>query len=212
MLGKSTPKDLSALAGDLRILLFKVDGVRTDGGIILIGRDMEAKRFDVQDGKGIALLRSSSVMVGIVTSRTSDVVRRRAEELQTEELFQGVQRKPEVLDTLRDKYGIVPSQAAFVGDDIQDIPILQRVGIAVAVQNAAPEVKESSDYVTRAHGGHGAVREVAEWLLELRGDKGALTSRLPAWSLFHGSESTMNSLRLRDISPSLNLKQAGAPR
>ncbi|MCH8856301.1 MAG: molybdopterin-dependent oxidoreductase, partial [Proteobacteria bacterium] len=100
------------------------------------------------------------------------------EELEIEELFQGVQRKPEVLESLREKYGIVPSQAAFMGDDIQDIPLLKLVGIAVAVQNAAPEVKESSDYVTRAYGGHGAVREVAEWLLELRGQTEAVMAPL----------------------------------
>lgn len=168
---KLGPQKIAMLAADLRILLLDVDGVLTDGGIILIGPDLEAKRFNVQDGMGIAMLRSAGIMVGIVTSRTSDVVRRRAEELGIEELFQGVQRKPEVLDILREKYGIEPSQAAFVGDDIQDIPILRRVGIAVAVQNAAAEVKESTVYVTRASGGHGAVREVAEWLLELRGDK-----------------------------------------
>ena len=171
MTQKLSPKEITALAKELRILLLDVDGVLTDGGIILIGQDGEAKRFDAQDGMGIAMLRAAGVMVGIVTSRTSDVVRRRAEELDLEELFQGVKHKPEILENLRHKYGISPSQAAFVGDDIQDIPILKLVGIPVAVQNAAAEVKDSSVYVTRATGGHGAVREVAEWLLEMRGDK-----------------------------------------
>lgn len=159
------------LAKHLRILLLDVDGVLTDGGIILIGPDLEAKRFDVHDGMGITMLRSAGLMIGIVTSRTSEVVQRRAQELGIEELYQGVKQKPLVLDSLLEKYGINPSQAAFVGDDIQDIPIMKLVGMPIAVQNAAPEVKECSVYVTRACGGHGAVREVVEWLLELRGDK-----------------------------------------
>ena len=162
---------LQKLASDLRILLLDVDGVMTDGGIVLIGQDQEAKRFDVQDGMGVNMLRAAGLMVGIVTSRTSDVVQRRANELSIDELFQGVKDKPSILDILRDKHGIEPAQAAFVGDDLQDIPLLRRVGIAIAVANAVSEVKICCDYVTQAEGGHGAVRELAEWLLELRGDK-----------------------------------------
>lgn len=171
MTKKLPPQEIAELASGLRILLLDVDGVLTDGGIILIGHDLEAKRFDVQDGMGITMLRSAGLMVGIVTSRTSDVVQRRAKELGIEELFQGVKEKPLVLDSLQGKYGISPSQAAFVGDDIQDISIMKRVGLPIAVQNAAPEVKAISVYVANATGGHGAVREVAEWLLDLRGDK-----------------------------------------
>jgi len=162
---------LQELASDLRILLLDVDGVMTDGGIILIGQDQEAKRFDVQDGMGVNMIHAAGLLVGIVTSRTSDVVQLRANELSIDELFQGVKDKPSILDILKSKYGIEPVQAAFVGDDLQDIPLLRRVGISIAVANAVAEVKICCDYVTRAEGGHGAVREVAEWLLELRGDK-----------------------------------------
>jgi len=163
---------LQELALDLRIVLLDVDGVMTDGGIILTGQNQEAKRFDVQDGMGVNMLRAAGLMVGIVTSRTSDVVQRRAKELSIDELFQGVKDKPSVLATLGDKHGIEPTQAAFVGDDLQDIPLLRRVGIAIAVANAVSDVKTCCDYVTRAEGGHGAVREIAEWLLDLRGDMG----------------------------------------
>ena len=162
---------LQELASGLRIVLLDVDGVMTDGGIILIGGDSEAKRFDVQDGMGVNMLRAAGLTVGIVTSRVSDVVQRRAKELSIDELFQGIKDKPSVLATLCDKHGIEADQAAFIGDDLQDIPLLQRGGIAIAVGNAAPEVKTCCDYVTRAVGGYGAVREAAEWLLELRGDK-----------------------------------------
>ena len=168
---ESTSHEIAALAAGLRILLLDVDGVLTDGGIILIGGDLEAKRFDVQDGMGIGMLRSAGILIGIVTSRTSQVVQRRAEELSIEELFQGVRHKPEVLDSLLAKYGIEPSQVGFVGDDLQDIPLIRLIGLPIAVQNAAPEVTENCVYVSRAKGGHGAVREIAEWLLELRGDK-----------------------------------------
>ncbi len=159
------------LAGGLRLLLLDVDGVLTDGGIILIGRDTEAKRFDVQDGMGINLAGRAGLVVGIVTSRVSDVVRRRAKELGIEEVSQGVSNKSEALDILLRRHNVDAPQAAYIGDDIQDIPIMRRVGIPIAVQNAVQAVKECSVYVTGACGGHGAVREAVEWLLELRGDR-----------------------------------------
>ena len=127
----STSQEIAETARQLRILLLDVDGVMTDGGIILIGGDLEAKRFDVQDGMGITLLKASGLMTGIVTSRTSEVVQRRAKELGIEELYQGVRHKPQVLDVLQEKYGIEPSQAAFVGDDIQDVPIMSQVGLPI---------------------------------------------------------------------------------
>jgi 3-deoxy-D-manno-octulosonate 8-phosphate phosphatase (KDO 8-P phosphatase) len=161
---------LRSLAADLRILLLDVDGVMTDGGIILIGEEGEAKRFDVQDGMGVTLARAAGLKVGIVTSRTSQVVQRRAKELGIEEVFQGTQHKPDVLGIIRQGSGIETSQVAYMGDDIQDIPIMRLVGVPIAVQNAVPAVKECSIHVTRACGGHGAIREAVEWLLELRGD------------------------------------------
>ena len=159
------------LALGLKILLLDVDGVMTDGGIILVGTDGEAKRFDVQDGMGITLARSVGLKVGIITSRDSAVVRRRAAELHIDELFQGVRTKTDVLDTILNSHNILASQAAYIGDDIQDIPIMKMVGMPIAVQNARPEVKECSRFVTSAAGGHGAVRDAVEWLLDLRGEK-----------------------------------------
>ena len=170
----SRPQDqigLAKLAKDLRILMLDVDGVLTDGGIILIGKEDEAKRFDVQDGMGITMARLAGIQAGIITSRISEVVQRRAKELEIEEVFQGIRKKPEVLDILLEKKGIQPSQIAFIGDDIQDISIMKRVGIPIAVQDAVQPVKDCSLYVTQACGGHGAVREAVDWLLELRGDK-----------------------------------------
>ena len=159
------------LVRELRMLLLDVDGVMTDGGIILIGQEGEAKRFDVQDGMGINLAKAAGLTVGIVTSRTSDVVLRRSKELGMHEVCQGAGRKADVLDPLLTKYRIEASQVAYIGDDIQDMPIMKRVGVPIAVQNAVGPVKECSRYVTQAMGGHGAVREAVEWLLALRGDK-----------------------------------------
>ena len=130
----------------------------------------EAKRFHVQDGMGINLAKSAQLQVVIITSRNSTVVKRRAEELGITELHQGVRRKTEVLADLQNRLGIQPPQMAYIGDDIQDIPIMKLVGIPIAVQNAVPAVKECSRYVTQTCGGHGAVREAVEWLLSLRGD------------------------------------------
>lgn len=168
--GAESPK-VREMAVNLKMLLLDVDGVLTDGGIILIGLDQEAKRFDVQDGMGITMARAAGLKVGIVTSRTSHPVERRAKELKIDELFQGAQRKPEALEHLINKYHINRSQVAYIGDDIQDIPIMKLVGIPIAVQNAVQAVKDCSVHVTKAGGGHGAVREAVEWLLDLRGDR-----------------------------------------
>ena len=142
----------------------------TDGGIILMGEEGEAKRFDVQDGMGVNLAKSAGLEVGIITSRNSTVVKRRAAELGITELHQGVRLKTQVLDELQKRLGIQAAQMAYIGDDIQDIPIMNLVGIPIAVQNAVAAVKARSSYVTKACGGHGAVREAVEWLLEIRGD------------------------------------------
>ena len=165
---------LSRLARGLQLLLLDVDGVLTDGGIILYGQDGEAKRFDVQDGMGINLARAAGVKVGIITARNSEVVQRRGIELHLDEVIQGVSNKAEALQQLLLKYNFVASQVAYIGDDIQDIPIMRQVGLPIAVQNARPLVKQCSRYVTSTCGGNGAVREAVEWLLELRGDHQAV--------------------------------------
>ena len=166
------------LASRLQILLLDVDGVLTDGGIILVGREDECKRFDVQDGMGIALAKTAGLKIGIITSRKSDVVSRRAAELQIDNVFQGAGKKTDILDNLLDLYKIDASQAAYIGDDIQDIGVMTRVGIPIAVQNARSIVKENSVYVTNARGGYGAGREAVEWLLELRGDLNSTFDRV----------------------------------
>jgi 3-deoxy-D-manno-octulosonate 8-phosphate phosphatase (KDO 8-P phosphatase) len=162
---------LVGLAKNLRLLLLDVDGVMTDGGIILTGSGEETKRFNVQDGMGITLAQACGIKVGIITSRTSQVVERRAKELKIEVVMQAVKTKTDALKLLLHKHKIEASQASYIGDDIQDTPVMKLVGIPIAVQNAVPMVKECSIYVTQTPGGHGAVREAVEWLLDLREEK-----------------------------------------
>ena len=163
--------ELKRRSTNLQLLLLDVDGVMTDGGIILVGETEEAKCFCIQDGMGVTLARAAGLKVGIITGRKSAVVQRRAQELKMDEVCQGFFRKEEALDLLLDKHELDPSQVAYVGDDILDMPIMKRVGLPISVANARPEVKAHSVYVTQARGGHGAVREVIDWLLELRGQK-----------------------------------------
>lgn len=172
--------EIKRRAAGLHLLLFDVDGVMTDGGIILIGKEDEAKRFDVRDGMGVTLARAAGLKVGIITGRESIAVRRRAEELRIDEVCQGYFYKEEALDLLLEKHALVASQVAYVGDDLLDLPVLKRVGLPIAVCNACREVKEHSIYVTQAPGGHGALREVIDWLLELRGQKEAVCSLFTA--------------------------------
>jgi len=163
--------ELTHVARGLKALLLDVDGVMTDGGIILFGESEETKRFNVQDGMGVNLARAAGLQVGIITSRTSTVVERRARELSMDILYQGIGKKAEALPRLLHDLSLEPGELAFIGDDLQDIPLLRLVGLPIAVANAVPAVKETSAYVTHAMGGHGAVREAVEWLLELRGER-----------------------------------------
>lgn len=164
-------QEIRELAANLKLLILDVDGVLTDGGIILIGEDMEAKRFDVQDGMGIRLARTAGLLVAIITSRSSTVVQRRSIELGIDDVIQGMSDKTTGLEMLLQKHGIARTEVAYIGDDLQDIPIMHQVGLPIAVQNAVQWVKDRSIHVTDAHGGHGAVREAVEWLLELRAEK-----------------------------------------
>ena len=152
------------------MLLLDVDGVMTDGGIILSSGEGESKRFDVKDGIGIALARASGLLIGIITGRSSEVVCRRANELNIDLLFQGIQRKQDILGLLLSEHGLMPTSIAYIGDDVPDIPIMERIGMPIAVQDAVERVKNISIYVTDSCGGYGAIREAAEWLLDLRDD------------------------------------------
>lgn len=151
-----------------------VDGVLTDGGIYLgsVGESAhEFKRYDIQDGLGIYFLRRAGLRVAIVTGRVSESVRLRARELDIEDVAQdsGARKLPAFLKMLA-KHGIQPSEAAFIGDDFPDLPILKIVGLPVAVANAAQEIRAVCAVRLARSGGAGAVREFAELLLKARGE------------------------------------------
>ena len=150
----------------------------TDGGIILIGAGEEARRFDVRDGMGVVLARSAGLRTAIISSRSSVTVRRRAEELGIDALYEGRERKGEALDQLLEEQALEPQQVAYLGDDLQDLPVMSRVGLPIAVADARPEVIRRALHVTRAFGGHGAVREAIEWILEARGELRSVLKRI----------------------------------
>jgi 3-deoxy-D-manno-octulosonate 8-phosphate phosphatase (KDO 8-P phosphatase) len=161
------------LARRIRVVGLDVDGVMTDNGIFVGpvgGEVVELKRFDIQDGLAHVLMREAGVPVVWVSGRPSEATSARARDLGVEEVLQvpGA-RKLEAFAALLERRGIGWEDAAFVGDDLADLKVLRRVGWPVAVANAVAEVKAAAAFVTRAAGGHGAVREVVEMLLKARG-------------------------------------------
>lgn len=165
----------AALARRVRLVVLDVDGVLTDGGIYLGatagGEQVELKRFEITDGLGVRLLQDAGVAVAIVTGRESASVRLRAEELRITECHQdATAAKLPIVRELLERTGTRWDEAAFVADDLADLPILRRVGLPVAVANAVPEVRAEARWVGVRRGGEGAVREFAEALLRARGE------------------------------------------
>jgi len=169
-------KDLAKRIKRIKMLLLDVDGVMTDGGVILGPRGLELKQFTAQDGVGIALVRLAGIRVGIITGRNTDAVKRRARELKIDVVQQGIFYKEDAYEKILQKYRLVDEEMAYMGDDLLDIPVLRRVGFAIAVANGVEEVKKVSHYVTKRKGGEGAVREVADLLLDGMGKKEAVLS------------------------------------
>jgi 3-deoxy-D-manno-octulosonate 8-phosphate phosphatase (KDO 8-P phosphatase) len=162
------------VARRIRLVGLDVDGVMTDGGIYLGSAGdapMEFKRYDIQDGLGIHLLRKAGLRVVIVTGRVSESVRMRARELEVDDFAQdaGAFKLPAFLRML-DRFGITPAESAFVADDFPDMPLMKVVGLPVAVGNAVPEIRAVAALTLTREGGRGAVREFAELLLEARGE------------------------------------------
>jgi 3-deoxy-D-manno-octulosonate 8-phosphate phosphatase (KDO 8-P phosphatase) len=152
-----------------KLIVFDVDGVLTDGSLILGDDGLEYKAFNTQDGLGMKLLKASGVEMAIITGRTSHVVARRAESTGIGRFYQGVEDKLEAFLDLVEQTGLEPSQCAFMGDDVVDLPAMRRSGFAIAVPAAPPLVKEYAHYVTQLEGGRGAVREVAEFIMQAQG-------------------------------------------
>ena len=162
----------AALARRLKLVGFDVDGVLTDNGVYLglVGdHPVEFKRFYIQDGLGIRMLRSAGLAVVWASARRSDATELRARELKVDELVQDNKKLP-AFTALLERRGVAWEESAFVGDDLPDLPLLTRVGLPIAVANAVPEAKAAARVVTTLAGGQGAVREVAELILQARGE------------------------------------------
>ena len=156
---------LSAQLQRVRLFLCDVDGVLTDAGVF-IGGEREFKRFDIQDGLGLVLLRRAGIKVGWISSRPSPATEARAIELKIDFLVQTKERKITAVENLLAQTGLNWEQVCYVGDDVVDLGALKRSGLAVAVANAVNEVKAAAHITTRKSGGHGAVREVVEMILK----------------------------------------------
>ena len=163
----------SARAARVRLLVLDVDGVLTDNGIWIgpvAGERVELKRFDIQDGLGHRLLRTAGIPVLWLSGRQSAATTLRAEELEVDELLQvGGPEKLEALARVLSRRGLGWDEVAYVGDDLADLQAMRRVGLPLAVANAVPEIHAVAIAVTRASGGHGAVREIVDALLKARG-------------------------------------------
>ena len=168
-----------ALARRIRLVGFDVDGVLTDGGVYLgatadrggiVSHPMELKRFDIQDGLGIVLLKMAGLVTAVVTGRTGEAARMRAEELGIDEFSANSSaHKLMAFEKILSRRQVRWEEAAFIGDDLPDLPVLRRVGLPVAVGNATREIRDQALFTTAATGGHGAVREFCEAFLKSRG-------------------------------------------
>ncbi len=161
--------EVLALAARVKLLLFDVDGVLTDGRLVIGDDGLEFKAFNSRDGHGIKMLQRNGVAVGIITGRTSRVVKHRVKDLGIRHVFQGCKEKLPVYRKLIKKLKLKPEQTAYVGDDVVDLPIMLHVGLAVAVQNAHALAKQHAHWVTPSIGGYGAAREVCEMVLLAQG-------------------------------------------
>lgn len=154
---------------EIKMLILDVDGVMTDGSIVMDHEGHESKSFNVRDGHGLKMLQRYGISVAILTGRKSKVVEYRAKDLGIKDVYQGALNKKEVFEKILKKHNISTDKVVYIGDDIVDIPVLKMVGFSVAVADALDVVKKSVDYVTKNNGGHGAVREVCEMILKARG-------------------------------------------
>ncbi len=161
--------ELYKRAEKVRFLILDVDGVLTNGGIILDNEGNEFKSFHVRDGHGIKMLIRRGINVAIITGRHSRVVERRSHELGIKEVYQKCYDKRAAYNELKKKYNLKDEEIAYIGDDIVDIPILVRTGLAVVVSDAVEDAKRFAHYVTKSRGGHGAVREVTDLILKAKG-------------------------------------------
>jgi 3-deoxy-D-manno-octulosonate 8-phosphate phosphatase (KDO 8-P phosphatase) len=161
-------KSLSSKLRNIKLLLLDVDGVMTDGGIYYSSSGEELKKFNIQDGYGLVKLQQARVTVGIITGRMSKIVARRVEELGITEVHQNLDNKLKVYESIKKKMNLSDVHIAYMGDDEFDLAVLERVGFSAAPADAVAAVRKRVHFVCARNGGQGAVREVADLILESR--------------------------------------------
>ena len=153
----------------IRLIAFDVDGILTDGGLYLTDSGEEFKRFNSLDGHGLKMLKASGVELAIITGRTSRCVELRAKNLGITRLYQGVEDKWGTMQKLLAELNLAPEAAAYMGDDVVDLPVMRRMGFSITVPNSPQVVRDHAHYLTRREGGHGAVREACELIMSAQG-------------------------------------------
>jgi len=153
-------------AKEIKLIIFDVDGVLTDGGLYFSDEGLEFKRFNSLDGLGIKLLKQNGVEPAIISARNSQNVAHRMKNLGIEHLYQGQDNKLIAFEELLDKLSLSSNQIAYMGDDVIDLPVMRKVGLPIAVANAHELVKDNACIVTDKNGGHGAVREACDFILK----------------------------------------------
>jgi 3-deoxy-D-manno-octulosonate 8-phosphate phosphatase (KDO 8-P phosphatase) len=160
---------ISERAKNIKLVIFDVDGVLT-AGILSYGNDgIEVKNFHVHDGQGIKLLKQSGVDVGIITTCRSSIVKKRMQDLGIDHLYQDQFDKLPAYEDLKQKLNLTDEQIAYVGDDLPDLPMLKRVGLAITVSNAPKIIQQHTHWITKAKGGKGAAREVCDFIMQAQG-------------------------------------------
>ncbi len=162
-------QDILEKAAQIRLVIFDVDGVLTDGSLYLGDDGQEYKAFNSRDGHGMKMLQATGVEIGIITGRTSQVVQHRMDSLGIRHVYQGKQEKLPAFEELVAKLGLPPHQVAYVGDDVVDLPVMRRVGLAIAVQDAHPLVRQHAHWSSDQGGGRGAARDVCELIMRAQG-------------------------------------------
>ena len=162
-------QDIHKKAASIRLVIFDVDGVLTDGSLYIGDDGQEYKAFHSKDGHGMVMLQQSGVEIAIITGRSSEVVRIRMASLGIQRVYQGKREKLPAYEELKQITGFDDEQIAYVGDDVVDLPVMTRVGFAVAVQDAHTLTKQHAHWVTPSNGGRGAAREVCELIMDAQG-------------------------------------------
>jgi 3-deoxy-D-manno-octulosonate 8-phosphate phosphatase (KDO 8-P phosphatase) len=175
---------LKKRAAQIQVLLMDVDGTMTDGSVTLVsqpdGTALEIKTFDAHDGQGLTLAQTSGLRTGCITGRESAALLRRAHEMKMEFIYMKQPLKMSAYEEILKKAEVQDAAVAYIGDDLPDLPVMRRTGLAIAVGDAVPEVKQAAHYTTKAHAGKGAVREAVELILKSQGIWEAMIDRARA--------------------------------